>query len=149
MRPPFVGDSAGKPLGAGGARSLCRGLSLSSPRAGIKAGHSSVPLSPILHRLVFARRRPDAVRGLPLHAGAGLLACRGYCGSGRAADSGRAAYGPSCAPPRVPRPFQGGEEGGGSPLAWQRGCGAAVPLAGPLSPSIPPVLLFGGCRGAA
>ena len=64
-------------------------------------------------------------------------------------------------------PLPGG--GGILPLPWRRGCGAAVPLAGlwlsvgwggergeggrdggsPLSPSGSPVLLSGGCGGAA
>ena len=88
-------------------------------------------MAAILHRLASACRPPDAVCRVPVRAGAGLLACHSYCGSGRAADWGRAAYGPSGAPPPVPRPSWGG----GSPLAWQGGCGAAVPLAG-LRPSM-------------
>ena len=98
--------------------------------SGPEAGRSTVVLPPTLHRLASACRRPDVVRGLPLRAGAGLLACCGSCGSGRAADWGHAAYGSvyrgSGAPPWVPRPSWGG--GGGSPSGPAGGCRAAVPL---------------------
>ena len=63
----------------------------------------------ILLRFVSVRCRPNAVRGVPLSAGAGLQACRGHCGSGRVTVWGRTAFGPSGAPLRLPRPSQGGE----------------------------------------
>ena len=89
---PLRGHGWGAP-GGGGGGSLCLGPSLCLPRAGTKAGHIGVAkpmegVAPILQRLVSACRRPDAVRGVPLRAGAGLQACRSYCGSGRAADWG-------------------------------------------------------------
>ena len=119
--PPLVGGSAGGPRGTEGKGLLCLGLPLCPPRAGIKVGRSVVVLIPGLHRPASACRRPDAVCGVPLRAGAGLLARRGHCGSGRAADWGHAAYSSiyrgSCAPPWVPQPSQGG--GGDYPLAWR------------------------------
>ena len=155
--------------GAGGGGSLCLGPFLCLPQAGIQAARYSVALSlegvaPILHQLASACSRPDAVRGVPLRTGAGLLACRGYCGSWLAADLGRADYGPSGAPPRLRRPARGG----GSPLARRGGCGPPSPWlasgrpwaqggrgrrgregCAPLSTSSPPVLPSGGCGGAA
>ena len=68
---------------------------------------------------------------MPLRAGAGLLACRGYCGCGRAADWGPAAYGSvyrcSGAPSWVPWPSPGGGGGGdggspSGPAGGVRGC---------------------------
>ena len=123
---PCRGLGRGAP--GGGGRGVALPLSdLCPPLAGIKAGRSGVALPPTLHRLASACRRPDAVRGVPLRASVGLLACRGYCASGRAADWGRAAYGPSGAPPCC-GPLGGG--GGLFPWPSRGGCGAAVPLAG-------------------
>ena len=149
---------------AWGGGSLCPGLSLCPPRAGIEAGRSGVAKSPILHRLTSACRPPEAVRGVPLRAGAGLLACGSYCWSGRAADWGRAEYGPCGAPPRVPRPCRGGW-GGGPPSRWpSSGCPRAWGEKGeggggfPQSPPVPrcctPVAVGGwpdslGPRGSA
>ena len=116
--PPSLGGVAGGPRGAGGGGSLCLGPSLCLSWAGTKAGFIGVAQSMegvvcILLRFTSARRHPYAVHGVPLRAGAGLQACRGHCGSGRVTIRGRATYGPSGAPPRVPRPSRGG--GGGSP----------------------------------
>ena len=165
---PLVGGSAGGPRGAGGGGSLCTGLHLCPARVGIKAGRPIVVLPPTLHRLASACRRPDAVRGVPLRAGTGLLACRGNCGSGRAAACGHAAYSSvycgSGAPSWVPRPYRGGgvpfwpdEGSAGLPSPWtSSGCpwggerGERGRWGGsPLLPSGPPVLLSGGCGGAA
>ena len=165
----LVRGSASGPPGAGPGGLLCSGLSLCPPRAGIKACRSVVALPPTLHRLASPCRCLDAVRGVPLRAGAGLLACRGYCWSGRAADWGRVAYGPSGAPPPPPPGVAALLKGRGLPLARRGGCGTAVPLAGlwlsvglggergevgrrggsRLSPFGAPVLLSGGCGGAA
>ena len=127
--PPLVAGPAGGARGAGGGGLLCLRLSLCPPpRVGIKAGRSVVALPPALHRLAFACHRPDAACGVPLRAGAGQLARRGYSGSGRAADRGLAAYGSvyrgSGAPPRVPRPYRWGVSlwlgggGAGRPFPW-------------------------------
>ena len=121
MRRPSSRARPGSP-GEREAGGCCALVCLSAlPRASIKAGRSVVALPPTLHRLAFACRRPDAVRGAPLRAGAGLLACRRYFGSGRAADWGHAAYSSaycgSGAPSWVPRPSRGGGGGGGPPPA--------------------------------
>ena len=115
--------------GAGGySASFC--LSPPAGRASRRAA-PSLPCSPPLHWLASACRRPDAVCGVPLRIGAGLLACRGYHGSGWASDWGHAAY--SCAysgsdaPPWVPWPSRGG---GGLPLARRGVFGAPIPLTG-------------------
>ena len=131
-RPPS-GVVAGGPRGAGGGGSLCLGPSLCFPWAGTKAAFIGAAQSmegvvAMLLRFVSARRRPDAVRGVPLPAGAGLQACRGHRGCGRVTVGGRAAHGPSGAPPRVLRPSRGGGGGGGG-LPWPGGGGT-----GPTSP---------------
>ena len=85
--PPSPGGVVGRPRGAGGRGSLCLGPSLYLPWAGTKAGFFCITQSmegvvSILPWFVSVRCRPDAVRGVPLRAGAGLPACRGHCGSG-------------------------------------------------------------------
>ena len=92
MTPSFTG-AVGGPSGAGGGGLPCLGSPPCLPRAGTKAGLIAVALSiegvaPILRRLASACRGPDAIPGVPLRAGAGLLACRGYRGSGGAPDWG-------------------------------------------------------------
>ena len=91
--PPSFRGAVGRPRGAGGGGSPYLGPPPCLPRGGTKAGllgvaQSMEGVAPVLHRLASACRRPDAVRGVPLRAGARLLACRNYCGSGRAADWG-------------------------------------------------------------
>ena len=133
--PPPFGGAVGGPWGAGGGGSLCLGPPLCLPRAGTKAGltgpaQSMEGVAPILHRLASACRRPDAVRGIPSRAGAGLLACRGYRGSGRAAGWGargvQAQWHPS--PGAAALSGEGGV--GGLPWSGGGGSGAGVPLAG-------------------
>ena len=121
--PPSLGGVVGGPRGAGGGGSLCLGPSLCLPWAGTKAGFIGVAqfmegVVRILFRFMSTCCRPDAVRGVPLRAGAGLLARRGHCGSGRVAVGGRMAYVPSGAPPRVSRPSRGG-----FPPGWGGGRG--------------------------
>ena len=120
---PASGAWFGGARGAGGSGSLRIGLSLYLPWAGTKAGFIDAAQSmevvvSILLRFVSVRCRLDAVRGVPLRASAGLQACLGHCGSGRVTVWGGAAYGPSGAPPQVPRPSR---RGGGLP--WPSGGG--------------------------
>ena len=116
--PPSLWGVVGGSRGAGGRRSLCLGPSLCLPWLDTKAGFIGVPQQGVVSMLlqfVSACCRLDAVRGVPMRAGAGLQASGGHCWSRRVADWGRAAYRRSGAPPRVPRGFQVGR-GGGAPL---------------------------------
>ena len=77
----------GGPGGAGDGGSLCLGPPLCLPWAGTKAGFVGVvKFMKVVASIVFwfmsASCRPDAVRGVPLRTGAGLLARCGHCGSG-------------------------------------------------------------------
>ena len=73
-------------------------------------------VAPILHRLASACRRLDAVRGVPLRAGAGLLAYRGYRGSGRAADWGARGVRAQWRPSPGAAAFSGGGRGSLGPV---------------------------------
>ena len=124
--PPSLGGVVGGPLGAGGWGLLCLGQSLCLPRVGTKASFIGVAQSmegvvSILFWFVSAGCRLGAVREVPLRAGAGPQACVGHCGSGQVAVWGRVVYGPSGAPPWVPRPSRGG---GGLP--WPGGGGTGL-----------------------
>ena len=169
MRPSFRAP-VGRPRGAGGGGSPCLSPPPCLPRAGAKAGPTGVAQSmedvaPILPRLTSARRRPDAVRGMPLRAGAGLLACPGYRGSGQVAD--REARGVQAQ--WRPSPGAAAAQRAGPTLVRRGACGASVPWVGlrlslgggkggrgggsrldsPLSPFGLPVLPTGGCGGLA
>ena len=86
--PPCLGGVVEGGRKAGGRQSLCLSPPLCLRWAGTKAGffgaaQSMEDLVSILLRFVSAHCRLDAVRGVPLRAGAGLQSCRGHCGSGR------------------------------------------------------------------
>ena len=110
----------------GGGREGCLAAVCFSALPGTKAGRFVCAPPSTLHWLTSECRRPPAAHGAPLRAGTGLPACRGHCGTGRAADWRHGANGSACrgsgAPPWVSRPSQGG----GSPLG--PGGGGVGPL---------------------
>ena len=125
--PLSLGRGALRGEGRGGCSALAR-LS-APPGARTNAGCFIIAPASSLHWLTSTCRRPGAACRVPLRAGAGLPACCGYCGSGRAADWGHAAYSSayrgSGAPPWVLRPSRGGGSppgpsggGAGPPSPW-------------------------------